>query len=168
MPTAFGPLRHDDIGAEIHRLPGLLKVGDLDDQRRAGLADRPCERARVTEGQHHRLRVVLQHTLDRADVYRPALETDAPRLAGASRNDRQLAGQPVQIPVAAAQQSQTSAVRDSRRQRTAGRSTHRRQRNWMPHREDLRERRGQHHSRHHHTSWEAHSSPHPGPSLLGK
>jgi hypothetical protein len=107
MPTAFGPLRHDDISAEVHRLPGLLKVGDLDNQRRTSLPDWPDERPGITEGQHLRPGVLPQRRLDRADIDRPALETDAPRLVSAFRDDRQLAGQPVQIPVAAAQQSQT-------------------------------------------------------------
>src|SRR6266498_3429890 len=53
MPTGFGALRHDHVGAHIHRLSGLLKVGCLDDQRRAGLADGLGQRSRVTEGQHH-------------------------------------------------------------------------------------------------------------------
>ena len=42
-------LRHDHIGAEIYRLPGLLEVGDTDDQCRAGLADGYREGARVAE-----------------------------------------------------------------------------------------------------------------------
>ena len=143
MPAALGALRHDDIGAEVHRLPGLLKVGDLDDQRRAGLADRVRERAGVAEGQHHRRRVVLQRVLDRADVDRPALEADAPRLVGASSatTGSSRASQRG-IPVAAAQQSEAAAVGDRRRQRAAGRPAHRGQRDRMPHENTLGERPG--------------------------
>jgi hypothetical protein len=44
-----------------------------------------------------------------------------PRPPGALGNDCRLAGQPIPIPVAAAQQPEPSAAKDSRRQRTTGR-----------------------------------------------
>ena len=152
VATAFGSLRHDEIGAEVHRLSGLLEIGDLHDQHRASPANGFDERARVTEGLHHRPWTVLQRTLDRVEVDRPALKADAPRFVGALGEDRQLALQPVHIPIATAQQAQPSAIRDSRRQNTAGRSTHRRKRNWMLQTKELRERRRQLHNRHHHPS----------------
>ncbi len=149
MPTAFCALRHDDIGAQVHCVPGLVQVGDLNDQRRTGFADAAGERARITKRQHHRPGVVLQRTLDRADIYRPGQKPDTPRLPGTLRDDRQLAGQPVTIPVPCAQQPEPSATRDGRRQRTTGRPAHRRQRNRVLHTEHLRERRRQRHNRHH-------------------
>lgn len=83
VTTAFGSLGHDDVGADIHRLSGLLKVSDLDDQRHARLTDGLHERTRVSEGQHDGARLVRQRTFDRVDGDRPALESDTPGLFSA-------------------------------------------------------------------------------------
>ena len=135
VAAGFGALGHDDIGTQVHGLPGLLKVGDLDDQRRARLPDEPGERAGVAERQHHGPRPVSQRALDWAGVYRPALETYPPGLAGALGDNRQLTVQPVRVPVAPAEQAQPSAVGDRRGQGTAGRSAHGGQRDGVPQRE---------------------------------
>ena len=34
VPAAFGTLGHDDVGTQVHRPPGFLQIGRLDDQRR--------------------------------------------------------------------------------------------------------------------------------------
>ena len=145
-PPASVPWATMTSAPSVHGLPGLLKVGDLDDQRRTRLPDESGERAGVAEGQHHGPGPVLQRTLDRAGVDRPALETDPPGLAGALGDDRQLTVQPVQVPVTPAEQAQPAAVRDRRRQRTARRSAHRGQRDGVPQREHRRERGRQRHS----------------------
>lgn len=146
VPAAFRALRHDHVGAEVDRLPGLIHAGRLDDQGRAGPADGVRERAGVAEGQHDRPGPPLQRALDRADVDCPALEADAPRFAGAPGDDRQFAGQPVRISVAAAEQPQPAAAGHRRREGSAGRPAHRRQRDRVPHGEQLGERREQCHS----------------------
>lgn len=87
VPTALAPLRHDDIGPQIHRRPGLLQIGDLNDHRSTGCADSLDERARISEGEHHSPRAVLQCLLDRADTGRPAEEPNTPR-STATSNDR--------------------------------------------------------------------------------
>ncbi len=120
MTTTFGSLRHDHIGADIYCLPSFFKVRDLDDQRRAGVANRRQKRARVAEGQHHRSGLVNQRTFDGVDVDRPALKPDTPGLVGALGNDRQLALQPIPVTAAAAEQSERSTVGNGRRQSTAG------------------------------------------------
>ena len=146
VPAGLGALRHDDVGTEIHRLPSLLHVSDLDDQHRACLPDEPGERARITERQHHRMGAVLQRPLHCTRADRPAQEADAPRVAGAVGDERQLAVKPGQVPDATAQQSQPAAIRNRRRERAASRPAHRRQRDRVPDAKQPGERRGQHHS----------------------
>ena len=43
-PPALRALRHDHVGAQVHGLPGLLEIGDLEDQRR------PASRMRSANG----------------------------------------------------------------------------------------------------------------------
>jgi hypothetical protein len=45
VTAGFGALRHDDVGAHIDRLPGLLKIGDLNDQDCFRRSDELSERA---------------------------------------------------------------------------------------------------------------------------
>src|SRR5262245_14878745 len=70
MATGFGALRHDDIGAQVDSLPGLVQIRDLNDQGRSRLADMFHEGARVAEGQH-----------DRAGAYSSASSTGAASMA---------------------------------------------------------------------------------------
>ena len=72
VPAGLRALRHDQVGAQVHGLAGLVEIGDLEDQRRACLPDEVDERARVTERQHHRARGLLERLGDRTEARGPA------------------------------------------------------------------------------------------------
>jgi hypothetical protein len=145
VTTGFGALRHDDVGPQVDRAPGLLEIGDLDDQHRARSADGFDEAARVAEGQHDGARPVLQRALDRTGIDRPGQEADTPRPVGAGGEDRHLAVQPLPVAVPGAQHPEPATPGDGRRQRSPGRAAHRRQHDRMPHPEQRRESRRQRH-----------------------
>ncbi len=94
------------------------RLGDLDDQRRAGRADRAGERARVAEGQHHRGRPGLPSASSTvASVDRPALEADAPGAARAAGHRPAARG-----PASSGSRCRRRAARGRRRWMTAAAS----------------------------------------------
>ena len=145
MPAGLGPLGDDEIGVDVHRLPGLVEVGDLDDQRGSGPANGLDQGPWVAKGQHDGRGPALHRALDRGRVGRPGLETDAPGLVRPGGNDLELLVEPAVVLPAAADQAQAAGVGHRRRQRAPGRSAHGRQRDGVLQREELRERRPQRH-----------------------
>ena len=111
VAAGLGALGHDDVGAEVHRLPGFVEGGHLDDQharpprgraRRAGRDRRRTASPRPAGDSSARSTVPLST----AQLWKPTPQ-GARRAAG---HDRQLAGQPVRVTVAAAEQPEPAGV----------------------------------------------------------
>ncbi len=90
MAASLAPLGDNNVGADLERLPGLVKVSCLDDEARSGLVHPLGKRGRVAHRQHYGSGPVAQDLLENGGLERPSDKADTPWFLGLAESELDL------------------------------------------------------------------------------
>jgi len=134
VAASLAPLGDNNVGTDVERLPGLVKVSCLDDEARSGLAHPLGKRGRVAHRQHYGSGPVAQYLLENGRLERPSDKADTPWFLGLAESELDLLLAPLEtlrrpgrLFAAPADKSEAASVAYGGGQGPPGRAIHGRQ-----------------------------------------